>query len=144
MSFNEAVFFVTANVSITPVAFTACKSKDVHLGDKQAVLYDRVVTNIGGAYESRDGHFSASIAGLYTFTFTGMTYNTDAGYLNLVKNGVFLTQTYTNTGFADSSSQTAHVHLDVGDRVWVENGGSSGQHLHSGYNCFSGILNTAG
>ena len=143
MSFNEAVFFVTANVSITPVAFTACKSKDVHLGGKQAVLYDRVVTNIGGAYESRDGHFSAPMAGLYTFTFTGATYGNDQGYLNLVKNGVFLVQIYSNDGYAELSSETAHVHLDVGDRVWVENV-VNGQHLHGGYNCFSGILNTAG
>ena len=72
-----------------------------------------------------------------------MTYQTDIGNLNLVKNGAFIIQTYSNDGYADSATQTAHVHLDVGDRVWVENGGSVGEHLHpSNYNCFSGILNT--
>ena len=93
------------------------------------------------AYDSRDGHFEAPVAGLYSFSLTGMAYRTSDLYLGIMKNNVQLVKIYTTVGNADSSSVTVHTHLSVGDHVWVQNVGSAGAQLNDGdYNCFSGVL----
>ena len=111
------------------------------LGQHQAVRYDKVVTNIGSAYDSRDGHFEAPVAGLYSFSLTGMAYYTTQIYLGIMKNNAELVRVFTTDGLADSASIMVHTHLDIGDHVWVENVGGAGSQLHDQYfNCFSGIL----
>ena len=137
-------FFFSVNRTTNQIAFTACETGFVQLGDKQAVIYDQVISNIGGGYEQQDGHFIAPITGLYTFTFTGMSHHKEGLFLNFVKNGAVVAKLYASNIDASSSTQVVHVHLEVSDRVWINNGGPSGQHLHDTYNCFSGILNTIG
>ena len=123
------------------VAFTAQHTLGETLGKHQTVKYNQVVTNIGNGYDSRDGHFTAPVAGLYSFSLTGMAYSTNDIYLNIMKNNQFLAQVYSTTGSYDSASETIHIQLDMDDHVWVENGGNAGDRLHVGvYNTFSGIL----
>ena len=47
------------------VAFTAVLAHGVTLGLHQAVEFDKVMTNVGNAYFSRDGQFAAPVYGLY-------------------------------------------------------------------------------
>ena len=129
------------NTTERQVAFTVQHTLAGTLGKQQAVKYNQVVTNIGNGYDSRDGHFTAPVAGLYSFSLTGMGYATSLLYLNIMKNNQFLAQIYTTNGDADSASVTIHTHLNVDDHVWIENGSGAGAHLHPGpYNTFSGIL----
>ena len=105
-----------------------------------------MVTNVGNAYEPRDGHFHfvAPISGLYSFSLTGMAYRTTAMSLIIMKNNVNIVQIYATADDADSSSAMVHTHLNLGDHVWVENAGGPGIHLHPGtFNYFSGILEKA-
>ena len=126
------------------MCFTVAATKGEHLGDRQAVRYDKIITNIGNGYDSRDGHFSAPVSGIYTFTVTGMGIGTSTIWLAIVKNDIELARVYTTTDDADSSSVTAHTHLNQGDRVWIQNAGPSGSQTHPGtYNYFSGILEQA-
>ena len=135
---------ISVNTTRQQIAFTAQYTVGGTLGKQQAVKYNQVVTNIGQAYDARDGHFTAPVAGVYSFSLTGMAHQTTALYLDMVKNSQFLTQIYSTTDVADSASVTVHIHLDVNDHVWVENGGGAGAHLNVGsFNIFSGILEKA-
>ena len=53
-----------------PVAFTAVLAHDVNLGPHQAVEFDMVMTNVGNAYVSKDGQFTAPVYGLYMISAT--------------------------------------------------------------------------
>ena len=121
-------------------AFTACYTKKEHLGEHQIVRYDHVITNVGNGYSSSDGHFTAAVDGVYTFSLTGMAETTSAGVLNIMKNGEFVVKSYSNKGEYDSSSVTIHLQLNSSDAVWVENGSGVRQLTYGGDNCFSGIL----
>ena len=51
------------------VAFTAVLAHGVTLGLHQAVEFDKVMTNVGSAYVSRDGQFTAPVDGLHDFCY---------------------------------------------------------------------------
>jgi hypothetical protein len=53
-----------------PVAFTAVLAHGATLGPHQAVEFDKVMTNVGNAYVSRDGQFTAPVDGLYMISAT--------------------------------------------------------------------------
>ena len=53
-----------------PVAFTAVLAHGATLGPHQAVEFDKVVTNVGNAYVSKDGQFTAPVYGLYMISAT--------------------------------------------------------------------------
>ena len=100
--------------------------------------------NVGGGYDASTGYFRAPVAGLYSFSLTGVTDSNKDIYLGIVKNSVNLLVIYSNNDYADSASITGHVHLNSGDNVHVENRDDPGSQLYGGNkNCFSGILVTA-
>ena len=135
------VFLISVDNTRRQIAFTAYHTLAETLGQHQAVRYNDVVTNTGNAYDPRDGHFTVPVAGLYSFSLTGMAYRTTTMILNIMKNNKFLAQIYSTVDLADSASVTIHTHLNMGDHVWVENGGGAGARLHDGqFNTFSGIL----
>ena len=132
---------IAVNRTEKQVAFTACHTLYATLGAQQTVKYNSVTTNIGNAYDPRDGHFEAPVTGLFSFSLTGMAFQTTAISLGVLKNNAEIGAIYTNVGFADSGSITVHTQLSSGDHVWVENRSGAGARLHNGaYNCFSGIL----
>ena len=53
-----------------PVAFTAVLAHDVNIGPHQAVEFYKIITNVGNAYVSKDGHFAAPVYGLYMISAT--------------------------------------------------------------------------
>ena len=53
-----------------PVAFTAVMVHDVTLGPHQAVEFDKVMTNVGNAYDSRDGQLTAPVYDPYVSSAT--------------------------------------------------------------------------
>ena len=128
----------------SPVAFTAVLTHDVTLGPLQTLEYDKVVTNIGNAYDSRHGHFTAPVKGIYILSAT-VCDNGSVITTEMVRNGVQLVAMYGNDD--DSASHTIMVSLEQNDMVWVRhydggtstaNGGSDGY-----YSSFSGALITA-
>ena len=134
----------SGNYTANPVAFTACHTLAAILPLHQTVIYNLVLTNVGNAYTPQDGHFQAPVAGLYSFSLTGMGSHSTEAYLGIMKNGARLVRIYTTTDNADSASITVHLQLNKGDRIWIENAGSAIAQLNDGeYNCFSGILNNA-
>ena len=89
-SLFNSVFILTVGSSHTVsslVAFTVVLTHDVRLGPLQTLEYDKVITNIGNAYDSRHGHFIAPVKGTYMFSATVC----DSGAViraEMVRNGV--------------------------------------------------------
>ncbi|XP_040920686.1 complement C1q tumor necrosis factor-related protein 3-like [Toxotes jaculatrix] len=83
------------------------------------LVFKRVVTNIGNAYNPITGIFTAPVKGLYYIRFTGNV--GDSGSLNaaLLKNGENMFAIYDNQGTHSSSSNGMTLVLEVGDLLWI-------------------------
>lgn len=105
------------------IAFYAQLSADHdHIGNHQAMIFDRVRTNIGNAYNNRDGVFTAPSPGIYVFFWT--TVNKDHSHMQteLVVNGVQFGRAWADSwDHIDYSmaSNTVIVSLKTGDTVWI-------------------------
>ena len=53
---GKVAFFVGLSENIGPISETA------------AVVFDRIVTNVGSAYDAKTGYFTAPVNGTYQFT----------------------------------------------------------------------------
>ena len=133
----------SSNTVPSPVAFTAVLTHDVTLGPLQTLEYDKVITNIGNAYDSRHGHFTAPVKGIYMFSATVCD---RVAFLRteMVRNGVQLVAMYGDD--ADSASHTIMLLLEQNDMVWVRHSNESTSTAHAGsnryYTSFSGALMT--
>ncbi|XP_061186325.1 complement C1q subcomponent subunit B-like [Saccostrea echinata] len=101
------------------IAFTATLSKNTNVGYHEAVKYNRVLTNIGGAYHPWTGHFKVPYSGIYLISCTAMSETKKPAYLQIVKNHQVLTTIFSSTKTFPQSAQTLILQLRRGDRVWV-------------------------
>ncbi|CAC5403814.1 unnamed protein product [Mytilus coruscus] len=135
--------------SVTPtpaahilIAFTAILSKDVILGPLQTVEYDKVFTNIGHGYDSRHGHFTAPIHGVYIIAATSCSYDGNVLRTEIVRNGVQLVAMYGADW--DMGGHTIFIELNKDDMIWVRHLNEGQQTIHSEigylYSSFSGAL----
>ncbi|KAM7366439.1 hypothetical protein PAMP_015877 [Pampus punctatissimus] len=108
------------------VAFSATitESLGVFTGPKTAstsdiLIFNRVFTNIGNAYNSKTGLFTAPLKGVYHFSFMTFGYNTHTSGAILVKNGKYKVSTWEFKGqdTSDTTSNTVILELNVKDTV---------------------------
>lgn len=59
------------NSAASSVAFSAILNHVITLGTHQAIEYEKVLTNIGHAYDPNHGHFIAPTKGVYLISVTG-------------------------------------------------------------------------
>ncbi|KAL7838862.1 hypothetical protein AOLI_G00272660 [Acnodon oligacanthus] len=110
------------------VAFSAALGLPAGLrGPKNAettLVYKNVLTNIGNAYNSSTGIFTAPLRGVYYIRFTASVYNNDRYNLglNLYKNGKALLHLGENgsDGYAKHVSSGVTLELMVGDQVYTK------------------------
>ena len=96
---------------------------DVRPIPSTAVIYDKVVTNIGSSYNPSDGTFTAPRAGTYLFIWNSMTYSKHFCRLYLYKNGANIGISAYGDGPSDKSasgSMSVVLGLAVGDRLWIQ------------------------
>ncbi|KAL2080880.1 hypothetical protein ACEWY4_022733 [Coilia grayii] len=84
------------------------------------LVFSKVITNVGQAYNSRSGFFTAPVRGVYYFRFT-VRDNLESRYMaiQMFKNGqqlMFLWDTDTD-GYANYLSSGLTLQLEVGDEV---------------------------
>jgi hypothetical protein len=96
----------------------------VNLGDKHIILFDKVITNTGGAYHGHTGIFIAPTKGLYEFYLTAMSMPGKHQYLSFVKDGTVISYLYPDAYSSSASVETAGnqwvVELDQGSEVWIQ------------------------
>ncbi|XP_036435942.1 complement C1q-like protein 4 isoform X2 [Colossoma macropomum] len=87
------------------------------------LIYSKVLTNIGGAYNPYTGAFTAPITGVYYIRFTASSYGSTSNNmgLNLYKNGQYLLHLGENgvDGIAKHVSSGITLELAAGDVVYT-------------------------
>lgn len=109
---------------IGPVAFCAvlkAVKTEPNLGIKQPILYDTLVTDIGGGFHMPHGLFTAPRSGLYLLSASVMSYTHIDVRASIVVNGVQIVNIYAHVpnDFAQGT-QVIVVQLNQGDDVAVE------------------------
>jgi len=128
----------------TPVAFFATLTSYIqHAGRNQTIVFDRVVTNVGNAYNSHVGVFTAPVSGIYVFSVSLLGYPGHTNVYELYKNDVLLSNIFLWTpviGQYESTSQTSVLQLNKGDDVTLRNRFVD-EILHGdNYSTFAGFL----
>ena len=59
--------------SVGAVAFTAKRATPYTLASPSQVKFDDVVTNVGFGFDSYNGHFDSPEAGVYVFSWSGVS-----------------------------------------------------------------------
>ena len=142
---NYSIFmyncFVTARV--VPVAFTASRTRqiDSHIGK---IIFDKVLTNAGGAYSGNTGIFTCPHDGVYVFTWTLRTQGGQGCSTHPNINGVqqISLDAHVDLGGVPSyaysqSTMSGTFRLSKGDRVYIQTAGCT-LFLPSPHNAFSG------
>jgi hypothetical protein len=91
-------------------------------GHHQTIIFDHVVTNVGGNYNRHSGIFTSSEHGVYTFIWT--VYCSTSGYFiaELVVNSNPVGEAYCNAqgaGNIRNSVGAVVVEINMGDIVYV-------------------------
>ena len=130
------------------VGFTASLTSTLtNLGTHQHVIFDNVVSNVGNAYNSRDGHFSAPAVGLYSFFLTATNVPGYSASLSLMLNGLTKAVTLAHgtsnaPGQWETSTCSVVLMLARGEEVWAQNEGAFSTveqldgHLYSSFGGF--------
>ena len=117
-------------------------SKVTTIGPRAILKYDHVVTNWGGAYEPTTGIFTAPYDGLYSISCTLMSHPSNHVHLEMMKNSQRISIVFSNSKTYPQASQTLHLILNKGDRIWMQNHNGQNAIINDlkVYNVFSGIL----
>ncbi|KAK9541078.1 hypothetical protein VZT92_001151 [Zoarces viviparus] len=109
-------------------------------GTNNILIYNRVFTNVGFAYNCKTGIFTARLKGVYHFSFMTFGYNGHTSGAILVKNRNYQVSTWEFTGSdnSDTTSNTVILELNVGETVNVIlwKGGKIHKSVFSGFLIF--------
>ncbi|XP_044039181.1 complement C1q subcomponent subunit C-like [Siniperca chuatsi] len=111
----------------------------------KTVVYNTVITNLGGAYNNTTGIFSAPVAGVYYFTFFYHAGGEHKSVLLLFKNCDLIAKTSdhkTSSDTADNGGNAVFVQLQKGDEVYVSLKKDSHVWADGRHTTFSGFLVT--
>lgn len=127
LTLMHIIIFFLAQSSSGSVAFMASITKTLpNVGSHQHIVFDRVITNVGGGYSASTGHFTAPVAGIYAF-FVALTNRPQhSASVDLYHNGkwvghVLAHGSATNSDLFVTSTLPSVVQLQAGDEVWVQN-----------------------
>ncbi|XP_052788754.1 collagen alpha-1(X) chain-like [Mya arenaria] len=126
-----------------PIAFFARVSSSFTSSRGQTIVFDSVVTDVGGGYNPETGVFTAPAEGLYVFSITVMVQMSSSGssaYFSLKKNDIPVMWLYANDkdSVYETPSGTGLLFLQVGDTVRLTTQ-NSGRHIYGSYSFFSGF-----
>ena len=124
------------------MAFTAKLGAHVqNLGEHQPVVFDTVQTNVGGAYASDTGVFSAPADGVYYFSATIMCQYGDYIETEIIHNGNHVVYIYASDDNGhEQGTNSAVLELLAGDHVWVRNIDAVGDKIYGNdWSTFTGF-----
>ena len=125
------------------LAFYASVTHAVSLSDYETVEYDKVFTNVGNAYDSRHGHFTSPVKGVYLISFTLMDMISGGMEIEMVRNGVRVA--YGQVGYNNHlmGTQVSIVMLEKGDMVWIRHASSSKETINGHNFCWDSVIHNA-
>lgn len=132
----------------TKVAFSAriTASADVFTGPAtthNTLIFNKLFTNVGNAYNCSTGIFTAPVKGVYHFTFMTFGYNSYTSGAILVKNGHYQVSTweFKGTDISDTTSNTVILEMEVNDTVKIIlwKGGKVHTSVFSGFLVFPSV-----
>ncbi|XP_043954283.1 complement C1q-like protein 2 [Gambusia affinis] len=89
----------------------------------KTLVYTRVITNLGNAYNQHTGIFVAPVRGMYYFSFFYHAGGEHAAHLFLMKNNDRVLESYdqmTLNDGADNGGNAAFMELQQGDQVYIQ------------------------
>ncbi|XP_063043374.1 complement C1q-like protein 2 [Engraulis encrasicolus] len=131
------------------VAFSASLSAsgEVYLKDTDvspSVVYKRVFTNSGNAYDSTTGIFTAPVKGVYFFTFSTFGYSKFLSGAILTKNKEYMVSSYeplSEGRSGDTGGNSVILTLEAGEQVYMRMWENSQLFDNlNGHTTFSGFL----
>ena len=121
----------------------------VNIGGNSPFVFDIIVTNIGGGYNSHTGIFIAPFDGVYVFQFIVINNGDDpVVHAGIEKDGVVLAVGTSDvegdgTNSYDDGSALVTTHLTKGDQVYIKRV-NYGERVYGNVFCnFSGFLISA-
>ncbi|XP_047429504.1 complement C1q tumor necrosis factor-related protein 3-like [Mugil cephalus] len=87
--------------------------------DAIPLVFRRVTTNIGNAYDPDTGVFTVPVRGLYYLSFTGVVGNSGSLNAALLKNDQVMFAIFNTGGKHSSATNSMTLELQEGDRVWI-------------------------
>ncbi|XP_071171994.1 heavy metal-binding protein HIP-like [Mytilus edulis] len=121
-----------------PIGFYAMLSKSLTISGFSTVVFDKVFTNTGDAYDSKTGIFRAPVKGLYYFDCSFLSLGTPL-HLILMKNNNRLTYGHSFSSH-DADSISGTLQLAIGDKVFVQHYPTGSEVLYHSYSSFTGYL----
>ena len=118
-----------------------------HTGLSQVIKYNKVLLNVGHAYEPNTGVFTAPRSGVYQFIYF-LAYdetNQSQTWIRLIKNGAVLNAAVVdqiNSAQDVQGGNAAIVQLNAHETVWIETWHQNNAEIHGqwGFTSFSGFL----
>ncbi|XP_069125691.1 complement C1q-like protein 3 [Argopecten irradians] len=131
--------------SRTYVAFYSyVKQHLTNLGHNQPIIFDKVVTNVGNAYDLQSGMFRCGVSGIYVFNIHLLALPGKDIQTELMKDGSAVGYVYAGgqSGTFDHGGNTVILELAEGDSVWLRNTDFTqpGATLDFLFSTFSGFL----
>ena len=123
-SITTSTFHLTSTETAeTTIAFHAYHSTDpFSVAAHGTIVYNAVTTNIGNAYDPKDGFFTAPVSGAYVFFVNCMSTASKSEEPSVLVNGSVAATCFSNMPQGSPYEQGATlttVHLNRGDKVWV-------------------------
>ncbi|XP_052092401.1 heavy metal-binding protein HIP-like [Mytilus californianus] len=106
------------------------------------IVFDKIVTNDGGAYDSISSDFTAPDDGLYSFAWTTLTNPGHIFHTQLTVDGRVISRSHNNaesTTDGKTATKNVVVHLKKGNRVRIQTYQSYGHILHADWSSFCGF-----
>lgn len=117
--------------------FARLLTKSQRVVKGQTVIFDNVVTNIGGSYNGSSGEFVVPSLGTYVFSITtGKLYGDDT-FAELVLNGVPVIRVIVSE---EQSTQNIVLNLKPGDVLALQNTEIERDYIGDGFSSFSGFM----
>uniref|UniRef100_A0A3Q2D0W3 C1q domain-containing protein n=1 Tax=Cyprinodon variegatus TaxID=28743 RepID=A0A3Q2D0W3_CYPVA len=107
------------------------------------IIYRKVITNVGNAYNQNTGIFVAPVAGIYYFTFFYHAGGNQPVSLALMKNNELIVTAYdlkSSYDGSDNGGNAAFLQLQQGDHVYMRLLATTHYFGNSHITTFSGVL----
>ncbi|KAK3106676.1 hypothetical protein FSP39_024948 [Pinctada imbricata] len=106
------------------IAFTVSTSSALSNHNNRRIIYDKVLTNSGNAYNNITGIFTCPAPGNYVFTWSTMSRSSsEYCYAYIYHNNTQLLMSHGYGGsYNEVASNTIVLLLSVGDMVWIQTG----------------------